>query len=198
MGVVGVNAGLNAEELSPGSDEKVSTRKVLWFDAHADLETPDTTESGYLDGMGGSMLLGEDFGYSLSTMPGYRPIEGRRLVAVGFRSRSEFEEEKIVSQGARLVRGGKPVDGDPLRRFMKDLDIMLVEGEEWEAVLHMDVDVLDTSIGRANDFAVEGGLGAKELLECMDLIGNRRRVKAMHVASLNPECEGWETSYRWP
>ena len=192
MGVVGVNAGLNAEEPTRREIEEAAMREVIWFDAHADLETPDTTESGYLDGMGGSMLLGEGFGYLLNTVPGHRLIRGKQLVAVGFRSMSEFEEEKILSQGVRLVRGGKPLDIDPLRRYVKDLDLLLMEGDEREAVLHMDVDVLDTSIGRANDFAVEGGLAARDLLECMDLVGNRRRVKAMHVASLNPGCEGWE------
>ena len=43
---VGVIAGLNATGLG-----------VIWFDAHGDCETPESTTSGFLDGMGISMLL---------------------------------------------------------------------------------------------------------------------------------------------
>ena len=192
MDVVAVNAGLNPDDPSVVGDTESMTREVIWFDAHADLETPDTTESGYLGGMGGSMLLREGFGHLLGRLPGYRSIEGESLVAVGFRSMSEYEEEKIGRRGIKLVRGGKSVDGgqyaESLSRILKKAE----EGTNTAAVLHVDVDVMDTSVGRANDFAVEGGLGARDLLECVDLIGNKRRVEAMHVASLDPGREGWE------
>ncbi len=192
MGVVAVNAGLNAEKPSAEEDGNAATREAIWFDAHADLETADTTASGYLDGTGGSMLLGEGFGYLLNTIPGYRSIGGNSLVAVGFRSMSEFEEETIREQGVRLVRGGKQVDGG---QYVKDLERVLQRGDGQtsnETVLHVDVDVLDTSVGKANEFAVEGGLGERDLLECVNLIGKCRQMKAMHVASLNPQCKGWE------
>ena len=58
MGVVGVNAGLNPEQPGLEEDAQIETKEVIWFDAHADLESADTTASGYLDGMDGSMMLG--------------------------------------------------------------------------------------------------------------------------------------------
>ena len=192
MDVVAVNAGLNPDDPSVVGDTESMTREVIWFDAHADLETPDTTASGYLDGMGGSMLLGEGFGHLLGKIPGHRSIEGESLVAVGFRSMSGYEKEKIGRRGVSLVRGGKSVDGGEYAESLSRVLEKAGEGTTTAAVLHLDVDVLDTSVGRANDFAVEGGLGARDLLECMDLIGNKRSVKAMHVASLDPGRERWE------
>ncbi len=62
-----------------------------------------------------------------------------------------------------------------------------------ETILHLDVDVLDTSVGNANEFAVDGGLGTQDLVECMDVIGITRKVKAMHIASLNPDCDEGQT-----
>ena len=47
---------------------------VLWFDAHGDFCTPDTTVSGFLDGMGFAMTMGRGWRRVLSTVPGYAPI----------------------------------------------------------------------------------------------------------------------------
>jgi len=199
MDVVAVNAGLNLvteEGLKKGQVGENKTREVIWFDAHADLETPDTTRSGYLDGMGGSMLLGEGFGNLLGTVPGYAAIEGRQLLGVGFRDFSEFEERKIREKGVRTVFGKKPLDRG---HYLADLASALEDKSAIglvDSILHLDVDVLDTSVGRANDFAVEGGLGEQDLIDCMDLIEEKREVKAMHVASLNPEYERWENIAR--
>jgi len=199
MDVVAVNAGLNpvAEE---GVEKRLisgkKTREVIWFDAHADLETPETTGSGYLDGMGGSMLLGQGFGNLLGTIPGYATIEGRQLLGVGFRDFSEFEERKIREKGIRTVCGKKPLNRG---YYSADLAIALEDDNAIglvDSILHLDVDVLDTSVGRANEFAVEGGLGEQDLIDCVDLIGEKREVIAMHVASLNPEYERWENIAR--
>ncbi|KAK5099009.1 hypothetical protein LTR70_000869 [Exophiala xenobiotica] len=199
MDVVGVNAGLNPvteDGLKKGQISENKTREVIWFDAHADLETPDTTRSGYLDGMGGSMLLGEGFGNLLGTIPGYAAIEGRQLLGVGFRDFSESEEKKIREKGVRTVFGKKPLDRG---HYLADLASALEDKNTIglvDSTLHLDVDVLDTSVGRANEFAVEGGLGEQDLIDCMDLVGEKREVKAMHVASLNPEYERWENIAR--
>lgn len=180
MGVVGVSAGL-----CHGGD---NVDEVIWFDAHGDLETPETTMSGYLDGLGGAMLLGEGFESLLRGVEGWRKIEGRQLLGVGMRSVSEAEEERIVKDGVRIVRGGYAIDGD---EYAREVGRALKQTDDLkDTVVHLDVDVLDSSIGKANDFAMEGGLGTKDLVECMQVIGKERSVKAMHVASFDPVFEG--------
>jgi len=199
MDVVAVNAGLNQVVEGGSSKGLISgekTREVIWFDAHADLETPGTTGSGYLDGMGGSMLLGEGFSTLLRTIPGYTTIEGRQLLGVGFRDFSGFEERKIRENGIRTVGGNKPLN---CGCYSADIASALHDDDATglvDCVLHLDVDVVDTSVGRANEFAVGGGLGEQDLIDCVALIGEKRDVKAMHVASLNPGYEGWENIAR--
>jgi arginase len=186
MGTVGVYSGLNRPEKAIGQ----GLREVIWFDAHADLECPDTTQSGYLDGMGGRMLLGQGFTNLLSTIPGFASMTGSQLLGVGFRDYSKFEKVFIEEQGIRTVWGGKRVD---CQEYAKALEFALANETAVPisgTVLHLDVDVLDTSLGKANEFAIEGGLGAKDLGECFEVIGRTRQVEALHVASLNPECEG--------
>lgn len=58
---VGIVAGL--DEPSPG---------VVWFDAHGDFNTPETTESGYFDGMGLAVLTGSAWQGMLATVEGDR------------------------------------------------------------------------------------------------------------------------------
>lgn len=199
MDVVAINAGLNLVTESGSKRGQVSEKKmreVIWFDAHADLETPDTTKSGYLDGMGGSMLLGEGFGHLLGKIPGYAAVQGRQLLGVGFRDYSGFEERKMREKEVRAVLGNKPLDqGHYLAELASALEDDNAIGFA-DPILHLDVDVLDISVGKANEFAVEGGLGERDLIDCIDLIGGKREVKAMHVSSFNPEYERWENIAR--
>lgn len=200
MDIVGVSAGLNqvTKQANPergvGENASNAESEVIWFDAHADLETTETTGSGYLDGMAASMLIGEGFGNLLSRIPGYRRLDEKQLVGVGFRDVSPAEMRKIQDKGIRVIWGSKQLGR---REYTNELERLLTQPEgvaqgRKETVLHLDVDALDPSVGRANEFAVEGDLGERDLIECMDVIGQRRRLKAMHVASLNPEFEGWE------
>jgi arginase len=47
---------------------------VVWFDAHGDFNTPDTTPTGFFDGMGLAMLLGDGWEELRQTVEGLRPV----------------------------------------------------------------------------------------------------------------------------
>lgn len=176
MGVVGVHAGCGD-----------SGRELFWFDAHADLETPETTTSGYLDGQGACMLLGKGFGALLTSLQGWTKIDGRQLIGVAWRAVSDSEEQGISQNGIRVVRGGKLINNG---EYVTELNEILSESTDFKnAILHVDVDSLDVSVGIANEFSVGGGLGKNDLIDCVGLIGRRRNIKAMHVASFHPEYE---------
>jgi arginase len=46
---------------------------IVWFDAHGDFNTPETTVSGFLDGMGLAMATGRCWRSLLRTIPGFSP-----------------------------------------------------------------------------------------------------------------------------
>ena len=58
---------------------------VVWFDAHGDFNTPDTTTSGFLDGMGLAMLLGDGWRELRQTVEGLRPVPAEHALLVGAR-----------------------------------------------------------------------------------------------------------------
>src|SRR5439155_21217551 len=49
-------------------------RAVFWFDAHGDCNTPDTTATGFLDGMGLATVLGLCWYQLAASVPGYHPV----------------------------------------------------------------------------------------------------------------------------
>ena len=58
---------------------------VIWFDAHADFNTPDTTTTGFLDGMATAVLAGEAWLAAAGRIAGFRPVARSDFVFVGAR-----------------------------------------------------------------------------------------------------------------
>jgi len=53
---------------------------VIWLDAHADFNTPETTTSGFLDGTVLAALTGRGWGALTASIPGFRPVPDRKSV----------------------------------------------------------------------------------------------------------------------
>ena len=73
---------------------------VFWFDGNADFNTPETTESGFLDGMGLAMLAGKCWPRMLAQIPGYQSITEDRLTLMGAR---DFDlEERLALERSNI------------------------------------------------------------------------------------------------
>ncbi|HEX6559320.1 MAG TPA: arginase family protein, partial [Longimicrobiales bacterium] len=59
---------------------------LLWLDAHADFNTPETSPSGFLDGMALAVITGRCLGRQAATVPGFEPLADERIVMLGVRS----------------------------------------------------------------------------------------------------------------
>jgi arginase len=55
--------------------------------------------------------------------------------------------------------------------------------------LHLDLDSLDASEGRANGYAAPGGLSRADLLATIDDIGSRATIRAASITAYDPECD---------
>jgi arginase len=53
---------------------------IIWLDAHGDFNTPDTTVSGFLDGMALATAVGRCWGKLAATVPGFRPVPETQVV----------------------------------------------------------------------------------------------------------------------
>jgi len=156
---IGAAAGVGTEKLA-----------VLWFDAHGDYNTPDTSDSGFLDGMCLSTLTGRSFHNLAKTIPGFAPVPPSRTIHIGSRSYSPGEREALIADGVRM---------EP--RF-DDIDANRV-------LVHVDLDVIDPQYGRANGFAVGGGLSPDDVLRVVEQARERFPLAALVLASYDPSCD---------
>jgi arginase len=148
---------------------------VAWLDAHADFNTAETTMSGFADGMGLSILAGTGWDALRATVPGYRAVLDEKIVLVGIRDVDAAEEERLDRSAVAVVR---PDEVEGVGRVAERVG---------DAVyFHLDLDVLDPSEGRANEYAVDGGLSAENVERVVDAIGERAAIRAASITAYNP------------
>lgn len=172
---VGVAAGIGDPEAG-----------LVWFDAHPDFDTPDEHRSGYFDGMGVATLAGQCWRALAATVPGFRPLELERLVYCGIRDFEPGQREKVEAAGIRAVFGSAEEKVDFPSRLAEALSGAAID----RAMIHLDLDCLDTSVGRANDYASPGGLSQDDLDACIDAVCRAARPLSLTIASFDPSFEG--------
>jgi arginase len=161
---------------------------VVWFDAHADFNTPETTSSGFLDGMGTAVAVGHCWTEIATGVPGFVPLPEANLLFVGTRDvdgaeRRRLDESEATVVGARSIR-----EGGVQRALRPALDAL--SGRVERVYVHLDLDVLDPEeIGPANGYAVAGGMSREEVEEALVLIGERFSVVAAGIASYDPSLD---------
>src|SRR4051812_872973 len=94
---LGTVSGLRAA--SPNDPSNIG---VIWLDAHADFNTPETTASGFLDGMALAALTGQCWHVLTASIPGFRPVSDAHVVLVGARHNDAGEKQVLAS--SRLTR----------------------------------------------------------------------------------------------
>lgn len=174
MASAGVACALNNKDL-----------KFIYFDAHDDLDSPDVNENGYLDAMGLSMLRGESWKTLMKTVPGFEPLiyDGRFLYC-GLRDQSEVQRQRVIDAGMTAIWGKTDCKVDYVAELRRHLDTKAYN----PALVHLDLDVLDESYGKVNDYPSPGGLFESELITCMRMVPEKSIPKSLTVCSFDPDA----------
>jgi arginase len=154
---------------------------VIWLDAHADFNTAEATTSGFVDGMGLSILTGTGWDAMRATVPGYRSVPEAHVVLVGIRDLDPAERERLDGGGISVVAPGE----------LDAIDAALdrLRGDVSDVYLHVDLDVLDPSEGRANQYAVGGGLTAVDVGRIVGQVGERMQIRAASLTAYDPAAD---------
>ena len=158
---------------------------LIWFDGHTDFYTPDNIEHGYLDSMGAATLTGQCWQRFAKTVPGFSPLDPRRLIYCGSRNLEPSLLERLSEAGVSMVEGGANRSG----LFAEALDVLLPTSSE-KVLVHLDMDCIDPAEGVANEYAEPGGLNKEDLLACINKILARFEPLGLTVASYDPSQAG--------
>jgi arginase len=160
---------------------------IIWFDGHGDFNTPETTESGFLDGMGLATAAGLCWKKMAASIPGFRPVPVGNILHAGGR---DFypEERALFEQGGGTIVGAEAIRRAGARESLEPALESL--GRRVSRVyLHFDLDVLDPEPAPANEFAAPDGLSLAHIREAVQTIGERFNVCAGGIASYDPRCD---------
>ena len=78
---------------------------LLWLDAHGDFNTPDTTESGYLDGMPLAMLCGRAHRDAVEQQLVMAPLAEAAVLHAGGRDFDRRERDSLLASAVRVIEG---------------------------------------------------------------------------------------------
>jgi arginase len=157
---------------------------VLWLDAHADYNTPATTETGNMHGMSAAYLCGEP---GLDGLLGDQPrasIAPDQLDLFGTRSIDPLERD-LVSDRRIAVADMRAIDefgvGVLIRRIVDRVKAR-------NGVLHVsfDVDFLDPAVAPGVGTTVPGGATYREAHLVMELLHDCGLVRSLDIVELNP------------
>jgi arginase len=157
---------------------------IIWLDAHADFNTPETSPSGNLHGMSLAQLTGDR---SLANLVGaqvFTPVRPQEITIIGLRSVDEGEERALQAAGihrytpAQLrIRGISSVIEETLRRHDPATTHLHVS---------LDLDVMDPVDVPGVGTPVEGGLTPAEVLEAARLLAASGMMASADLVELNP------------
>jgi arginase len=152
---------------------------VVWFDAHADFDTPDDNLSGFTDVMGLAILTGSGWRALRETIPGFAAVEESDVVLAGVRDLEPYQRARLAASAVRTVPGAfEPA------ALANALD--RVHESVTRVYLHVDLDALDAGVGRANAYAAPGGPSLTGLLAGVDAVFDRFEVVAAALTSYDP------------
>lgn len=156
---------------------------VLWLDAHPDIHSLETTDSGNLHGTPVAYFTGRD-GFAGHYPPLAAAVDPSRVCMMGIRS-VDKAEHAVLADGPIDVHDMRAIDEHgvvkPLRRFLDR-----VRNENGALHVSLDVDFLDPAVAPAVGTTVPGGASFREAHLIMEILCDSGLVTSLDLVELNP------------
>jgi len=167
---IGILAGLQRSGIDP---------LLIWFDAHGDFNTWETTPSGFLGGMPLAMLagLGEQTMLEINQV---QPLAAEMI---------------ILSDGRDLDPGERGlVTNSSIRHFKEPLDLLKIPLGDQIIWVHFDTDIVNPELSPAQNYPAPGGPGLEELRQVFQYLADSGLIRAVSLSSWAPDLPGAEQS----
>jgi len=163
-------------------DERIG---LIWFDAHGDMNTPETSPSGNIHGMPLAVALGIGEKSLVGLAGGEDPmVEGSRAAVVGLRDVDPAERENIRESGIGAFTM-RDIDERGMRAVMEEAIKRATSGT---AGLHVsfDLDGIDPDYAPGVGTAAPGGLSYREAHLAMEMLFDTGKVLSAEFVEVNP------------
>ena len=157
---------------------------LIWLDAHADINTPETSPSGNVHGMPLACCVGlgpTDLAGLGGTVP---MIDPARVALVGVRSVDENEKANLDRSGVRVF-SMRDIDERGMRRVMDDA-IEVASGRGGPFHVSLDMDFVDPGEAPGVGTAVRGGASYREAHLAMEMIADAKKMCSLEIVEVNP------------
>ncbi len=168
---------------SVGGSARERSTGVVWFDAHGDFNTPETTPSGNVHGMSLAAVLGCG-AFGGSDWAPARTVSPANVAMVGLRDLDEGERDALADSDVSAFtmsdvdqRGVVPVVEDAIAAATDGVDGVHVS---------LDMDVLDPDEAPGVGTPVRGGVSYREAHAAMELVADCGAVRSLEVVEVNP------------
>jgi arginase len=157
---------------------------LVWIDAHADMNTPESSLSGNVHGMPLACCLG--YGpRELTHLFDFAPkVEGRNVVLIGLRD-VDLRERPIVRESGVTAFTMRDIDECGLRNIMERA-IRIVTDSTAGFHLSLDMDAVDPDEAPGVGTPVRGGMTYREAHLAMETICDSGRLLSMEIVEVNP------------
>lgn len=163
---LGVMAGLYRADVKP---------LLVWFDAHGDFNTPETSPSGFIGGMPLAMLAGRG-DLSIMQALGLPPIPEADIILTDARDLDPGERAALESSQVTHLPAVTDLLTYPLP-------------EDRPILVHFDVDIIDADEAPAHRYPAPGGPSADDLRQVFAHLAATGRVAAVSVSAWNFEAD---------
>lgn len=167
---------------------------LIWFDAHMDAHTPQTTPSKAIHGMPVAVLLGQGESSLVNIQNEGQKIDPKHLVLIGQRS-FETEEVQLLSKlGVKIFTTQEILD-QGFEKVAKQALEIVTKGTKGFGV-SLDLDGFDPEFAPGTGSHAPNGLNPEVVLPELSKWLNDPRCKAFEIAEFNPSLDENEKTLR--
>jgi arginase len=157
---------------------------LIWFDAHGDINTPDTTLSGNVHGMPLAVSLGHG-DKRLTELFGFSPkVAPNRAALVGIRDLDDGERDMIDRSGITPFTMSD-IDHLGLGK-VTDLAMAAVGADLSGIHVSFDIDVIDPEVAPGVSVPAAGGFNYRESHFALELLAQSDLMCSLDIVELNP------------
>ena len=164
--------------------ENAKPLSILWIDAHADFNTPQTSPSGNIHGMPLAALTGLLPGGDINVGRAPDIIDPANIHLVGIRSVDPVEKSTVIDRGLS-VYDMRTVDEHGMVSVMRQI-LNKVAATGGHLHVSFDLDFIDPDVAPGVGTPVAGGATWREAHLCMEMIHESQLMGSLDLVELNP------------